>query len=627
MVIVQSPNQRNRQPQHLPKSVSDQQGQPSQYQILELVGQGQYGKVYCGFHRQSGQLFALKELDQQKFPSKKFLREFRFLASLRHRNVVSCHTVEYNQMGRYLVMDYCEGGTLRHHLESGRLNLKTGLRLVLDILRGLHYIHQRGLVHCDLKPENMLMHLEKAGWVAKLSDFGVARSPEEVVTGSMGDTGSPAYMAPERFYGQYSFSSDLYAVGIILYELVLGKRPFGGMPAELMSAHINQGVEVPKDVPYLLRCAIKRALHKLPAKRYADAKEMYKAVQVAYQVMEMESHPGIPQSGWTALTPGVAEKSEAIDAIALDSDQNQLYLATGKTVVCKRYQDDLLNSDIIKRWDVKLARKIIGFHLRPPTAKDSVDGCFVETEGFGIYRFPQKAMSLWRDSQKPLFSFPVGAMRSAIAPSGKWIALALGDAWSNIAHYDSANFQILQLPDLHSVNPPFSCPFPSGLLALDDYHGLVAFPQVDAKSKAETTLMRLFTHRGDFLTRFTLPCHLKQLTLGATPYQVFAVTSDTKHGLIINLKPFTLTRIPLPVNPQWILASEFGYTLVTEDGKVLQLDSQGQETGHFQLKVEGKISAVASAKPKVITPDNKQDLLVATTIGEKGWLSKFALPC
>jgi serine/threonine protein kinase len=626
MVIVQPSNSTPCQPQHLPKSVSSQQGQPSQYQILELVGQGQYGKVYCGFHRQTGQLFALKELDPQKFPSKKFLREFRFLASLRHQNVVSCHTVEYNPTGRYLVMDYCEGGTLRQYLESGQLDLKTGLKLVLDILRGLHYIHQRGLVHCDLKPENVLMHLEASGWVAKLSDFGVARSPEEVITGSMGDTGSPAYMAPERFYGQYSFSSDLYAVGIILYEVVIGKRPFGGMPAELMSAHINQSVEVSKDVPYLLRCAIKRALHKLPAKRYDDAKEMYKAVQVASQVLTMESQTFASPVQWTPLTAVSLEKTEPIGAIALDPEQNQLYLATGKKVVCKRYQDTLLDSDIVKRWDVKLAHKILGFYLRPPTGKDSVDGCFVETEGFGIYRFPQKAMSLWRDSQKPLFSFPVGAMRSVIAPGGSWIVLALGDAWSNIAHYDSANFQILQLPDLHSVKPPLSCPFPSGLLALDDYHGLIAFPQIDPKTKAESTLMRLFTRRGDFLTRFTLPFNLKHLTLGKTPYQVFAVTTNTQHGVLINLKPFSLTRIKLPFNPQWVLASESGYLLANAEGQILQVDSEGTEMGRFQLEVREKISAIACAQPKVIAPDNKQDLLVATTAGEKGWLSKFNLP-
>ena len=92
----------------------------SKYRILGLVGQGQFGRVFCGCHRKTGKIVALKDLDQYRFPTNKFLRELRFLLSLQHPNIVTCHALEHTPTGRYLVMDYCEGGTLRTLMEYER---------------------------------------------------------------------------------------------------------------------------------------------------------------------------------------------------------------------------------------------------------------------------------------------------------------------------------------------------------------------------------------------------------------------------------------------------------------------------------------------------------------------------
>lgn len=91
--------------------------QHSKYRILKLVGQGQFGRVFCAIHRETGRLFALKELDRQLLSTHKFLRELRFLLSLQHPNIVTSQALEYSQTGRYLVMDYCEGGTLRNLMQ------------------------------------------------------------------------------------------------------------------------------------------------------------------------------------------------------------------------------------------------------------------------------------------------------------------------------------------------------------------------------------------------------------------------------------------------------------------------------------------------------------------------------
>ena len=260
----------------------------SNYQILHLIGQGQFGRVFCAVDRQTEEIVALKELDQKRFPTRLFLRELGFLVTLQHPNIVSCRGLDYSQTGRYLVMDYCRGGTLRELMESEKkLDSLQSLQLITDILLGLEYAHDRGIVHCDLKPENILLEPREKAWTARISDFGIARFSKEVnsVTISMGDTGSPAYMAPERFYGRYSYASDLYAIGVILFELLVGERPFAGIFRDLRNAHLNQTITIPDTVPFIVRSTISKALQKLPQRRFASASEMLKSIQMATQVL------------------------------------------------------------------------------------------------------------------------------------------------------------------------------------------------------------------------------------------------------------------------------------------------------------------------------------------------------
>lgn len=259
----------------------------SKYRILKQIGQGQFGRVFCAVDQQNGHLVALKELDP-KISTRKFLRELHFLLTLQHQHIITCQALEYTNTGRYLVMDYCEGGTLRNLMQSEvQLSLFQSLNLIADILAGLEHAHERGIVHCDIKPENILLSLDTTGWIARISDFGIARFSQEIDSVHLNDTGSPAYMAPERFYGKYSPASDLYAVGVLLFELVVGDRPFSGLLGELMSAHLNQPVNIPNTIPFLLRSIISTALHKLPARRFANATEMLKSVRLAADVEKL----------------------------------------------------------------------------------------------------------------------------------------------------------------------------------------------------------------------------------------------------------------------------------------------------------------------------------------------------
>ena len=274
----------------------------SKYRLLGLVGQGQFGQVFCALHRPTGQLVALKNLEQDRFPTHKFLRELRFLLSLQHPNIVTCRALEHTATGRYLVMDYCEGGTLRGLMvEESRLSLPYAAKLIEDMLAGLDHAHSRGIVHCDIKPENILVQLDPAGWMARISDFGIARLRQDSQIWD-GATGSPAYMAPERFYGQYSAASDLYSVGILLFELITGYRPFSGTPAELMSAHLNQPLQLPENLPLIWQPVIAKALQKLPGRRFRSAAEMLEAVRLA-RVADSPTTQAPPPLFSTVLAP------------------------------------------------------------------------------------------------------------------------------------------------------------------------------------------------------------------------------------------------------------------------------------------------------------------------------------
>ncbi|HEY9828704.1 MAG TPA: serine/threonine-protein kinase, partial [Stenomitos sp.] len=148
----------------------------SRYRILGEIGQGQFGRVLCASHRNTGQLVALKQLDHRRFPTHRFLRELTILVVLNHPHIVGFHAIEYISAGRYIVMDYCQGGTLRQLIESKTTpSILHKLQIVRDILLGLDYVHRQGIIHCDLKPENILLDVTAQGWSAKIADFGIAR--------------------------------------------------------------------------------------------------------------------------------------------------------------------------------------------------------------------------------------------------------------------------------------------------------------------------------------------------------------------------------------------------------------------------------------------------------------------
>lgn len=264
------------------------------YEILGPSGRGGMGCVYRARHLTLEKDVALKVLaaDPTGDYEIRFAREARALARLDHPNCV--RVLDHGQVDttQYLVMEHLEGETLLSLIAKGRLPTSRALEIARQLLLALAHAHAHGVIHRDVKPENVM--LVRGGRRAVLIDFGLASIADEAaLTGNGMCLGSPSYLAPERLLGQpHDTRTDLYAVGVILYEMVAGVRPFvGESPRETMQLAIHRPPRplraLRHDISPSLERVISRALAKNPARRFADAEEML----LALADVEPESSP------------------------------------------------------------------------------------------------------------------------------------------------------------------------------------------------------------------------------------------------------------------------------------------------------------------------------------------------
>lgn len=612
-----------------PQSFAGKDLKRSKYRLLGLVGQGQFGRVYCAVHRRTGQLVALKELDHERFPTHKFLRELRFLLSLEHPNIVTCRSLEHTHTGRYLVMDYCEGGTLRGLMEEDvRLSLPQCVRLTMDILVGLEHAHNRGIVHCDIKPENILLNLEPHGWRGRVSDFGIARVSQEVAepqSGS-GNTGSPAYMAPERFYGQYSKSSDLYSVGILLFELMSGDRPFSGTPGELMAAHLNKGLAFPDSIDPVWHPVLTGALQKLAARRFHSAAEMLQSLKQAaeqagilsYLEKQPISMPLLNPVGEVPLGDLQACRTERIGhpigAIAPWPDSDPKLLKPFPAVVQLGY--GLGDQVVIGEWRTQRDDNSPDpLRIHPMPVQGTVQhiipnahGCYVVTSE-ALYRLTQLQGQLPQPSQILHWEAPATV---TLAPDHRWMAIAHippdQDTWQLQIYSLTEPVAALLTP---KQNRHISLPHPNTTLvnaiALDQRH-LVTFLQAPAADDTTqtNTWLDLVTRHGTFLTRLPVPVQIDQIHSTPIPYRLVASDRNDPQSLIVlDLKPYRIERLALGLIPHHVLATAWGYVVADASGKVLILDEFGQRVGQLELPFTPTAMAVFPPSGLVIATWNE----------------------
>jgi serine/threonine protein kinase len=617
--------------------------QHSKYRILGLVGQGQFGRVFCASVRETpakdsrltSQLVALKELSHQKAPTSEFLRELWFLITLQHPNIVTCRALEHTATGRYLVMDYCEGGTLRNLLKQDRpLRLLEGLQLVMELLGGLDYAHRRGVVHCDIKPENILLTLGSKGWSPRLSDFGIARRLPEIGTTRLhqeispdATVGSPAYMAPERFYGLYSPMSDIYAVGILLFELLMGYRPFGGAPGDLRWAHLNQRLQLPDAIPEPLQAIVKKSLEKLPARRFASASQMAQALRLIMY------DPAVRQLGdcivpWENPTTNNAKslKSDTDSALEVEEEKSSqpainllrtvrysvlqpkplilpapltaliatekyLYASVGKEVKvwCQPGQHAVTTEEM----PTSILMPEIVRGILPAS-----HGCCVLTQ--------QKLYWQGDGSSEPQCLMDMGlrqgadAFKAAIDSQGRWLTVAVpGELrFYALADNSTAGDREKALKPIATVALPEH--YLPELTFLDRRHVLAVWP--DNEPKNPQTIFRVYTRRGTSVGSVKLSASVGQMLLTPEPYTLLGIPQGGKAAVLsMKLWPLKLARIPLESLPVSACVTKWGWVLADAGGQIAVLNSQGIQVGNFS----------GPASPRAIAPWGSTGLVIA----------------
>lgn len=258
------------------------------YKILELVGMGGMACVLKAQDLVMNRIVAIKILNDEyngnEHAEARFLDESKAVAMLSNKNIVSVYDVAIYPDIKYIVMEYLDGITLREYLDNkGALSWKEACVYILQILRALEHAHSKGIIHRDIKPQNVI--LMKNGDI-KVTDFGIAKLPNSVAESSDEKAvGTVYYISPEQACGKETdFYSDIYSVGIMFYEAVTGTLPFTAeTPMEIAMMQVNKEPVHPRDIvldiPVGVSQIILKAMEKSPSERFQSAHTMVKAIE------------------------------------------------------------------------------------------------------------------------------------------------------------------------------------------------------------------------------------------------------------------------------------------------------------------------------------------------------------
>ena len=251
------------------------------YEILEKIGTGGMAEVFKGKDHKLNRFVAVKVLKDEFVEDKNFVRKFKeeaqAAAGLAHPNIVNVYDVGDEQNINYIVMELVEGITLKTYIEKkGRLTVKEATSIAIQVSAGLEIAHNNQIVHRDIKPQNIIISREGK---VKVTDFGIAKSVSSN-TNTADAMGSVHYTSPEQARGGYSDAkSDIYSLGIVMYEMVTGRVPFDGETTVVVAVkHLQEDMVSPRvyvsDIPVSLEHIILKCTEKSPDRRYPNVAEL-----------------------------------------------------------------------------------------------------------------------------------------------------------------------------------------------------------------------------------------------------------------------------------------------------------------------------------------------------------------
>ncbi|HEY7125407.1 MAG TPA: serine/threonine-protein kinase [Ktedonobacterales bacterium] len=275
------------------------------YRLLKGIGQGGMAQVYLAQDERLDRQVAIKILPMALAKEGNFLarfeREARSAAKLQHPNILPVHDYGQQDGITYLIMPFISGGTLAQRISQARgpLPLNKVVLWTGEMASALQFAHSQGIIHRDVKPGNMLI---ADGEHIVLSDFGIAKVVDDAANLTMvGSTvGSPDYMSPEQANGDPDYRSDIYSLGVVVFQMLTGRVPFtAGTPVQVMLMHVQAKPPLPRSfnpsLPPQVDAVIQKALAKRPAERYQAANELAEALRDALQGVIGTPPPTRPQ--------------------------------------------------------------------------------------------------------------------------------------------------------------------------------------------------------------------------------------------------------------------------------------------------------------------------------------------
>ena len=352
----------------------------SKYRVLEPLGRGGMARVYRGYHPQLDRFVAIKVLRSDLVEDETFLTRFRreaqAVAALRHPNIIQVHDFDVEDDIYFMVMELMDGDTLHTRLNDYRVRdeqMPWGemVRILLDVLDGLAYAHQEGMIHRDIKPANIL--LTRRGQ-AVLADFGIAQivgGTRHTVSGAL--LGTLNYMAPEQgLEGISDIRSDLYSLGVVLYEMMTRRPPFDAdTPLAILLKHVNDPLPLPRELNPAIPAPLERIVLKALAKdrdgRFQTAQKMAEALKKAAveAQIELPSRISMPLSFATDDAPA--------ESVAVFSGTARAKLAdvefAAQDTFATRLDDVVVNLAALKAQEPPVARVA----ANPPAPKKTKD--------------------------------------------------------------------------------------------------------------------------------------------------------------------------------------------------------------------------------------------------------------
>jgi serine/threonine protein kinase len=291
-----------------------------EYEVESVLGKGAMGMVYLARDKRIGRRVALKTVQvQQQFEDEseatefyqRLQREAEVCGAMQHPNIVTLYEPGYeNNVISFLATEWVDGESLRDRLKRSKpLPLEEALRISEDILRGLAYAHTKGVIHRDIKPANILLSTDGQ---AKIADFGIARPIDSTLTAVGSMLGTPNYMSPEQVKcADVTARSDLFSVGVVMYELLTGVKPFTAADVSSILRNVIERVpplasEVNKDVPEPIALFVAHLFAKVPEDRFGTAMEALSELQALRGKSPRGGPPELlpPDSGISTVAPG-----------------------------------------------------------------------------------------------------------------------------------------------------------------------------------------------------------------------------------------------------------------------------------------------------------------------------------